>query len=142
MLKNFDKSLFNLKDGSVRVSATNYYPEPGKASVQLLFTNGSKLRAEYWRVTKDGKAGLSSFDHQQQYGLPAPIDAITELQEQLQDKTLTNAQLDGESGDLLFEFSDNIKFRVFNFSSYEVWEIHFPDGTGEYSPYARPDLMC
>jgi hypothetical protein len=26
---------------------------------------------------------------------------------------------------------------VFNFTGYEVWEIHFPDGTGEYSPYAR-----
>jgi hypothetical protein len=60
--------------------------------------------------------------------LPAPIDAIKKLQKHLQDKTVTDAPLDAESGDLLFEFSDNIKFRVFNFTGYEVWEIHFPDG--------------
>lgn len=137
MVKNFDKSLYNLINGLVCVSATNFCPESGMASVQLLFTNGSKLRADYWRVTKDGKASISSFDHRQKYGLPAPIDAMAELQGQLQDRTVTNAQLDGESGDLLFEFSDNIKFRVFNFTGYEVWEIQFPDGTGEYSPYAR-----
>jgi hypothetical protein len=58
MVKDFDKSLFNLRNGSVRVSARNYYSEPGKASIQLLFTNGSKLRAEYWRVTSGGKAQL------------------------------------------------------------------------------------
>lgn len=137
MVKNFDKSLFNLRNTSVYVSPTNYYPEPGKASVELLFGNGSKLRAEYWRVTREGKVSISSFDHQQQYGLPAPIDAIKELQENLRDRTVTHAQLDGESGDLFLAFSGNIKFRVFNFTSYEVWEIHFPDGTGEYSPYAK-----
>ena len=97
MVKNFDKSLLKLKDGSVRVSATNHYPEPGMASVQLLFANGSKLRAEYWRVTKDGKAAISSFDHQRQYGLPAPIDSIAELQQQLQGKIVTDAQLDAEN---------------------------------------------
>lgn len=60
-----------------------------------------------------------------------------ELRKQLQGKIVTDAKLDGESGDLLFEFSDSIKFRVFNFTGYEVWEIHFPDGTGEYSNYAK-----
>jgi hypothetical protein len=137
MVQNFDKSLSKLKNRSVSVSASNQYPEQaGEASVQLAFADGSKLRADFWRVTKDGRAGISSFDHQQQYGLPAPIDAITELRAQLQDKTVNDAKLD-ESGDLLFEFSGNIKFRVFNFTAYEAWEIHFPDGTGEYSNYAK-----
>jgi hypothetical protein len=141
MTRNLDKSLFNLKGGAVSVSATNYYPEPGMASVQLLFPDGSTLRAEYWRVMKNGKACMSSFDHRQQYGLPAPIDAISELEEQLRDKTVVDALLDAETGDLLFHFTDNIKFQVFNLSSYEVWEIHFADGTGEYSPSARPALL-
>jgi len=107
------------------------------ASVQLLFGNGSRLRAEYWRVIENGKAGISSFDHNQQYGLPAPIDAIKQLQEQLQDKTVTDARLDGETGDLLFQFADNVKLQVFNFTGYEIWEISFPDGSGEYSNYAK-----
>jgi hypothetical protein len=137
MVKDFDKSLFDLKNASVRISAANYYSEPGEASVALLFTNGSKLRAVYWRVTKDGKAGISSFDHQQQYGLPGPIDAIEKLQEELQHKTVTDAQLDKETGDLLFQFAGNIKLQVLNFTAYEIWEINFPDGTVEYSNSAR-----
>jgi hypothetical protein len=137
MVKNLEKSLSDLKHGSVRVSATGATMELGDASVQLLFSNGSRLRAEYWRVTKDGKASVSSFDHQQQYGLPAPIDVITELQEHLRDKSVTDARLDGETGDLLFLFSENIKFQVFNFTGYEIWEISFPDGTGEYSNNAK-----
>jgi hypothetical protein len=138
MVQNFDKSLSKLRNRSVSVSASNQYPEEaGEASVQLVFADGSKLTADFWRVTKDGRAGISSFDHRQRYGLPAPIDAITELSAQLQDKTVNDAKLDGESGDLLFEFSDNIKFRVFNFTAYEAWEIRFSDGTGEYSNYAK-----
>jgi len=136
-MKNFEKWLFNLKNGSVRVSAMNAYPEAAKASVQLLFADGSKLRADYWRVIKDGKAGISSFDHQQQYGSLAPLDAIKELQKELQDKTVTEAQLDKETGDLLFHFPENVEFQVFNFTSYEVWDIRFPDGTGEYSNYTK-----
>ena len=137
MLQNFDKSLSKLKNHSVSVSASNAYPEAGAASVELIFAEGSRLRADYWRLAKDGRAGTSSFDHQQQYGLSTPIDAIAELRGQLQNRIVTDAKLDGESGDLLFEFSDNIKFRVFNFTGYEVWEIHFADGTGEYSNYAK-----
>ena len=137
MLQNFDKSLSKLKNHAVSVSASNAYPEAGAASVILVFSEGSRLRADYWRVAKDGRAGRSSFDHQQQYGLPAPIDAITELRKLLQDKIVADAKLDGESCDLLFEFSESIKFRVFNFTGYEVWEIDFPDGTGEYSNFAK-----
>jgi hypothetical protein len=137
MQQNFHKSLSKLKNHAVSVWPSNSYPEAGAASVVLVFAEGSRLRADYWRVAKNGRAGTSSFDHQQQYGLPVPIDAITELRKQLQDKIVTDAMLDAESGDLLFEFSDSIKFRVFNFTGYEVWEIQFPDGTGEYSNYAK-----
>jgi hypothetical protein len=136
-VKNFDKSLFNLRNLSVYVSATTVYPEPGMASVQLLFGNGSKLRADYWRIICEGKAGMSSFDHKQKYGLPAPINAIEELEEQLRDTTVTDARLDRETGDLLFQFANNIKLQVLNFTGYEVWEISFPDGSGEYSNYAK-----
>ncbi len=137
MLKNFEKSLLGLKNLSVEISDAGAYPEPGTASVQLLFADGSKLRADYWRLIKDGNTCISSFDHQQQYGLPAPLDAIKQLQKQLQSKTLTEARLDRETGDLLLEFNQGMKFQVLNFTGYEVWEIRFPNGTGEYSNYAR-----
>ena len=137
MLRNLEESLTKLKGRSVSVSPSDHYPEPGQASVYLDFADGSKLRANYWRVTKGGRASVSSFDHEQQHGLPAPINAIAQLQALLQNRTVTDATWDSESGDLLFEFSDTIKVRVLNFTGYEVWEIRFPDGTGEYSNHAR-----
>jgi hypothetical protein len=107
------------------------------ASVQLLFSEGSRLRADYWRIVKGDKAGLSSFDHEQKYGLPAPINAFKEVEQELAGKRVTDAHFDVRTGDLCFSFEGEVEFRVFNFTGYEVWEIHFPNGTGEYSPHAR-----
>jgi hypothetical protein len=134
---NFQRSLSELKGATARVSNSGAYPEPGAASVLLLFNEGSRLRADYWRIVKDENAGVSSFDHDQQYGLPAPVDAFKQLEEQVEGKPVVDAIFDARTGDLLFRFEENVEFRVFNFTSYEVWDIQFPDGTGEYSPYAR-----
>lgn len=54
----------------------------------------------------------------------------------LQDKLVTNA-VHHTTGDLLFEFAENITLQVLNFTSYEIREIHFPNGTGEYSNYVK-----
>jgi hypothetical protein len=137
IVANFERSLSALKGTTVKVSNSGAYPEPGTASVQLLFSDGSRLRADYWRIIDRDEAGVSSFDHDQKYGLPAPIDAFQQLEHELQGKLVTDALLDARTGDLLFSFEEDLEFRVFNFTGYEVWEIHFPNGTGEYSPYAR-----
>jgi hypothetical protein len=50
---------------------------------------------------------------------------------------MTEAQLDKEISDLLFQFTENTKLQIFAFTGYEVWEISFPDGTGEYSNHAK-----
>jgi hypothetical protein len=59
-----------------------------------------------------------------------------DLQKELRDKTATGAQLDKETGDLILQFTENVKLQACAFSGYEVWEIHFADGTGEYSNFA------
>jgi len=133
MLGNLGDSLAKLKGSSVRVLETDAYPEVGKATAQLVFSEGTKLRIDYWRFVRGGKRRLSSFDHKQQYGLPAPIDAIKELQGDLHGKIVTGAQLDRETRDLHLQFTEDLKLQVFGFSAYEVWEISFPDGTAEYS---------
>jgi len=135
MLKSLEKSLLKLRDCSVQVTATNDYSEAWMAPIHILFADGSKLEANYWRIIRDGKAIISSFDHQKKYGLPAPLDAIKTLQMEVQNKTVTAADLDKETGDLLFQFTGNLKLQVFNFTGYEIWHISFPDGTGEYSNY-------
>lgn len=80
---------------------------------------------------------MSSFDHQQKYGLPASINAFKEVEQELTGKQVTNARFDLRTGDLCFSFEGEVEFRVFNFTEYEVWAIHFPEGTGEYSCYAK-----
>lgn len=137
MVANFEKSLSDLREACVDVLPGDGYPEPGQTSIKLLFANGTRLRAEYWRLVIEDRVGISSFDHQQKYGLPAPIDAVRSLREILQDRLVTNAFLDHKTGDLLFEFTGSITFQVLNFTGYEIWEINFPDGTGEYSNYAK-----
>ena len=130
MSTDLNYPLSKLQGNSVIVSAEN-------GGVHLLFSDGTKLEAHYWRVISSGKEVVSSFDHQQKYGLPAPVDAISELRTTLQEKKVTEAHWDHETGDLHFHFTSKVKLQVFAFSGYEVWEINFPDGTGEFSNYAK-----
>lgn len=133
----FDGSLGGLKGASAHVSNPNRYPEPGAATVELLFSDGSRLLAYYWRIIKAGRADVSSFDHDQKYGLPAPINAFAHIEHELEGRCVTYARLNHQTGDLNFGFEGDIELQVFNFTGYEVWEIHFPNGTGEYSNYAK-----
>jgi len=110
-----------------------------EGSVLLQFSDGCLLRADYWRLFKDKKACLSSFDHRQKYGLPKAINAIQELQTLLQERHLVQARMDVESGDLIFEFDPSSRLHAFNFTGYEVWEITFPNGTAEYSNRNPPN---
>jgi hypothetical protein len=133
MLITFDNSLHSLAGQLAEVSAGNQYPEPEQASIKLSFAHGAVLEAAYWRLIEHHKASLSSFDHGQQYGSPAPINAVEQLQASLNGRLVQSAHLDGETGDLIFLFKREIKLQFFNFTSYEIWGLRFPDGTGEYS---------
>jgi hypothetical protein len=138
MLGSLDKALSNLKGRTAVVRASDAYPEKDdSASIFMEFSGGTRLRAEYWRVIKNGKHYRSNFDHNQIYGLPTAIDAVAELTRELQNQSVIEAHHDKETGDLLFQFTSDVKLQIFNFTGYEVWEIHFPDGSGEYSNYAR-----
>lgn len=145
MFDALEKSLSTLKNSSVFVSDGNPGVEE-ELTVALDFSDGSRLEAVYWRIIKNGATGLSSFDHQHQYGLPERIDALKELQKELHNKTVTEARFDKETGDLLFQFTGNVKVQVFNVTAYEIWHIKFADGTEEYSNHVRrkrtPDRHC
>lgn len=134
--ENLEVSLRRLRGMSVQRVDAQDVSETAGAVVQLRFSDGSRLSSQYWRVVRDQRAGTSSFDHQQRYGLPAPINAIECLAEQLLHRVVTEARLDRRTGDLVLLF-DDLELQVFNFTGYEVWEVTFPDGTGEYSPYAK-----
>jgi hypothetical protein len=129
--------LSKLATSSVAVSPGNGFPEPGQASVWLVFVNGTTLQAEYWRLIEDGAASLSSFDHQQIYGLPAAIDAIDELRNRLSDREVVEALHDQETGELVFKFTGDTKLQILNVTGYEIWEMRFPNGAVEYSNRAK-----
>ena len=135
MNHNLAKNLAALSNNSVRVFGDNIPLDAGQATAVITFANGTEVRISYWRLIKDGRAFMSSFDHLQKYGLPAPIDAITTLRTELDNSQCTAVQLDGETGDLILHFSVKLKLQIFNFTGYEIWEISFPDGTGQYSNY-------
>lgn len=138
MFKGLEEGLKKLKDSSAQITANNaYVSENGCASIVILFSEGTRLRAEYWRLIKDGKAYISSFDHNQLYGLKSPIDAIRSLSEELHGRIVTEVHHESETGDIILNFSNFVAVQIFNFTGYEIWEITFPDGTGEYSNYAK-----
>lgn len=80
MTLSLQVSLSKLVGSPIVVSVDNGYLEPGQASAMFQFGGGTWLQAAYWRLSENCSASYSSFDHQQQYGLPAIIDAIQELQ--------------------------------------------------------------
>lgn len=137
VVQGFENSLASLKGTKVRTSNPKLYLEHGIATVELHFSDGSRMRANYWRMIRDGKSHTSSFDHQQTYGLPAPIDAFARIAESLDGTILREAKWNPRTGDLVFSFEPELELQVFNFTGYEDWEVHFSNGTDEYSPFAR-----
>ncbi|MGE3149440.1 MAG: hypothetical protein AB7K04_10285 [Pseudorhodoplanes sp.] len=133
----FERKLSGLTDHFVQISNNEAYDG---ASVFLSFSDGSKLRADYWRLLKNNLAVLSSFDHQQQYGLPKPIDARADLSRAINGAHVLTARLDKQTGDLLFAFSGQAHLQVFNLTGYEIWDMAFADRSGEYSNFAMSYL--
>jgi hypothetical protein len=135
--KSFEQSLARLRNVSIAVSADNIPDTEGTAAIVVKFSDGTVLKASYWRFIEGGQALLSSFDHQKRYGLPAPIDAKEQISSLLEGKTCNDVQFDSETADLSLIFGEATTLQVFNFTAYEIWEMKFPDGTVEYSNYAR-----
>jgi len=102
--------------------------------VLIVFSNKTEVTASYWRVIST-ETRISNFDQNQKYGLEKEIKAVEELGKIISGEQITTAILERDTGDLEF-IMGNKKLRLFNFTGYEVWEISFPDGTGEYSNYA------
>ncbi|MGW0181254.1 hypothetical protein [Nocardia sp. NPDC003345] len=105
----------------------------------LEFGDGTVLDAQFWRLTKNGRPEVSIFDHRRRYGLPAPIDAVDVLRAELAGSRLVAAEMDRTTADLRFLFEAELRLEVFNFTGFEIWELRFPDGTGQVSNYALDD---
>jgi hypothetical protein len=137
MMERLKKALAELHGSMVGVQALEDCNREEKASIILGFVSGERLRGAYWRVVGSGAPmRLSNFDHLQQYGLLAPIDAIQELQELLRGRLLSKASLEERTGDVVLDFDGDVSLQLLNVSGYEVWEFYFTDGDGAWSNYA------
>jgi hypothetical protein len=59
---------------------------------------------------------LSSFDHNQFYGLPTPIDAKEQLIRVLGGKICNGVELEQYTADLTLHFDMQTKLQIFNFT--------------------------
>jgi hypothetical protein len=92
------------------------------------FDDGTHLTVECpWRILKNSGIAISSEDHLQKYGLPAPIDAIADARELLVGATVIDLALAKSSLDLYFTFPNELVLQVIPFfRGYECWQISTP----------------
>jgi hypothetical protein len=56
-----------------------------------------------WRIKVDGRVALTSRDHSQKFGLPAPVDAHADASSRLKGHRVVEARLDERSADVIVE---------------------------------------
>ena len=82
-----------------------------------------------WQIIAEGRVRLARGDHGQQYGLPAPINAVDQAQTLLRGRRISNISADQASADLAITFEGDVLMRTFNDSSgFEAWQVTGPNG--------------
>jgi hypothetical protein len=80
-----------------------------------------------WRLVENGRVRFTSTDHGQQFGLPAPVDAASEVNQRLTSATINAAKLREGTLDLELQFSTGHRLQIVPDSSgYEAWNICGP----------------
>lgn len=80
-----------------------------------------------WRIVRDNRLILTSDDHGQQFGLPAPIDAGCKAMEAFASASVRAVVLREAMGDMLIEFEQGLRLEIIsNSAGYEAWEVRGP----------------
>ncbi|HKD30247.1 MAG TPA: hypothetical protein VKC66_30570 [Xanthobacteraceae bacterium] len=61
--------------------------------------------------------------------MPAPIDALGVMRDEVVGKEVLDAVMDKTTGDLCFGFEGDVVLEVFNFTAFGIWALIFQDGT-------------
>ena len=99
-------------------------------SWQFVFGEGCSLTIECpWRVVAGGRIAIAQSDHQQNFGLPAPVDVPAEMSNLLSEAIIVDVTVAAESSDIRIDFDNGARLELFADSSgYESWQIQDPDG--------------
>lgn len=109
------------------------------------FGTGVSLVTESpWRLIEQGRVAVSSEDHGQQFGLPAPVDAAREVLSRVAGRTVEAAAVASDSGDLMLRFPGGVHLQLLQLlSGYESWRLSVDGnesicmGGGEISHFRR-----
>ena len=78
----------------------------------------------FWRLLTNNKITWVSFDNEQQFGLPKPIDMVEELNQVLTGKRLTKIEVLENTFDLTLTLTDGLKIDIYIASSgYESYDF-------------------
>jgi hypothetical protein len=95
------------------------------------FSNGGQCSVHGGTWTLSGLTGLivSSKDHRQQFGLPAPVDSVVEAMAALRDRTVLSAVVPAGRPDLEIRLEGELCLALLALSrGYECWEATDPNG--------------
>jgi hypothetical protein len=88
-----------------------------------------------WRVLSQEAILLTSQDDGQQYGLPKPVDAQAEVRKLLQNRIVSELDVDQASADFTIRFDNGTALQILNVSSgYEACTL---DSEGDYRIVGR-----
>lgn len=92
------------------------------------FSSGTSISVEcLWRISDSQAIILTSEDHRQLFGLPAPVEAASHAMELLAQCTVTEFSLRPETLDLSIKFSGGQRLEILVTSAgYESWQIVSP----------------
>ncbi|WP_425456473.1 DUF6188 family protein [Arenimonas terrae] len=104
------------------------FNEPGQWAFS--FEPGVGIGVECpWRLLQGGSVAISSEDHSQQYGLPAPLDVAEVATNLLSLHLVTHVDVREGTADLIIDFGDALRLEIIPMSSgYESWGVTTPSG--------------
>lgn len=78
----------------------------------------------FWRLLINNKITWVSFDNEQQFGLPEPIDLVEKLRQELAGKRLIKIEVIKETYDLTLTLTEGFKIDIYITSSgYESYDF-------------------
>lgn len=82
-----------------------------------------------WRILNHGSIAVSHDDHNQKFGLPAPIDAVESASSLLVGVKIKKVEVREGTLDILIAFAGDLRVEIIPFSSgYEGWQVTCPSG--------------
>jgi hypothetical protein len=111
----------------------------------FLFDDGVNLATEsFWRLVGD-RVIVTSEDHNQKFGLPAPVDAASVILEKIGKSHLERPVIDARTGDFFLSFDNGHTLQFLTDSGgYEGWRLGHPGkliiclGGGELAIFNDP----